>query len=228
VGSWWVTDALQNGGPVLLGSWILWVIGSIVLHELAHGWAAIRCGDDTPVATGHMTWNPYVHMGPFSLLMFGLIGIAWGQMPVQPLNFRGRYDDAYVAFAGPAMNLVLALLTAIAGGMWIVLAQGNVAPNVYDNTRTFLAIGCSMNIALCLFNLFPVPPLDGSRIVADFVPSYERFIRSEQGAVAALIGFALLFTVAGKHIFFYAVVAGSFATGLVAIAIQALTGHGTP
>ena len=58
---WWVAELLRDS-PMLLASWVVWVIGSIVLHELAHGWAAIRQGDDTPRALGHMTWNPIVHM----------------------------------------------------------------------------------------------------------------------------------------------------------------------
>jgi len=61
--NWWVIQVLDSFGPAFLASWIVWVIGSITLHELAHGWAAIWQGDRTPVLTGHMTWNPLVHMG---------------------------------------------------------------------------------------------------------------------------------------------------------------------
>jgi hypothetical protein len=96
----------------------VWVIGSIVLHELAHGWAAIRLGDTTPRDLGHMTWNPLVHMGGFSLVVFAVIGIAWGMMPVDPSRLRGRYGDALVALAGPAMNIVLA---AVSFAVWLVL-----------------------------------------------------------------------------------------------------------
>src|SRR5687768_7769180 len=81
-GSWWVTEALAAGGPVYVYSWVVIVVGSIVLHELGHGWMAIRLGDRTPLETGHMTWNPVVHMGMYSLVVFALIGIAWGMMPV--------------------------------------------------------------------------------------------------------------------------------------------------
>ena len=70
--SWWVKDAYEIS-PIFLYSWIFWVIFSIVCHELAHGWAAIRVGDDTPIHTGHMTWNPVVHMGTTSLIMLGLL-----------------------------------------------------------------------------------------------------------------------------------------------------------
>ena len=75
---WWVHKLYYGDGPVMLAAWVFWVIFSITLHELGHGWAAIRQGDETPRETGHMTWNPLVHMGPWSLAMFALIGIAWG------------------------------------------------------------------------------------------------------------------------------------------------------
>src|SRR6056297_3003392 len=96
---WWISDLLSNqsiNGQVWVVSWAVWVILSICLHELAHGWTAIRLGDDTPVVTGHMTWNPIVHMGAFSLFVFAFIGIAWGQMPINPSKLRGRYAESVV------------------------------------------------------------------------------------------------------------------------------------
>ena len=87
---WWMSDMWQNGQSVELVSWVWWVIFSICLHELGHGVAAIWEGDDTPIRTGHMTWNPLVHMGGMSLLIFALVGFAWGLMPVNPGNFRHR------------------------------------------------------------------------------------------------------------------------------------------
>src|SRR5262245_39838763 len=113
---WWVADA-WNAGPIHLLAWVFWVIFSIVLHELAHGWTAIRCGDRTPIETGHMTWNPVVHMGQASLVMFALVGIAWGAMPINPANFRGRYDNARVALAGPSMNVLLFVIALLVCGL---------------------------------------------------------------------------------------------------------------
>ena len=79
--SWWVHHVVETRGAVVLVAWIFWVILSIVLHELAHGWAALWQGDDTPRRLGRMTMNPLVHMGGTSLLIFAIIGIAWGVMP---------------------------------------------------------------------------------------------------------------------------------------------------
>jgi Zn-dependent protease len=112
-----VSDLYQEN-PVALASWVFWVIASIVLHELGHGIAAIRSGDRTPIDTGHMTWNPLVHMGPISLLCFAILGFCWGAMPVDPSRFRGRYDEAKVAAAGPCMNFGLAITCAVLYAVW--------------------------------------------------------------------------------------------------------------
>jgi Zn-dependent protease len=218
--NWWVAETWQQN-PAMFVSWVFWVIGSIVLHELSHGWAAIRCGDRTPIEAGHMTWNPLVHMGGMSLLMFAIVGIAWGQMPVSPNRFRGRYDDARVAAAGPAMNFALAVVAAVLGGVWVVFAgNGNVGQPLYGNTLTFFLVGVSLNIALMLFNLIPVPPLDGSRITANFVPEYQRVINTEKGAIASLIAFVLLFFFFGNVLFDFAFEIGGKSIGAVATGLR--------
>ena len=78
----------DSGGLAAVLGWVFWVIFSICLHELAHGWAAIWQGDRTPRETGHMTMNPMVHMGGASLIVFALVGIAWGLMPTDPSRYR--------------------------------------------------------------------------------------------------------------------------------------------
>lgn len=200
---WWVTS-LWEANPVLLASWAFWVIFSICLHELGHGVAAIRCGDDTPRATGHMTWNPLVHMGPWSLLMFAIVGIAWGLMPVNPDNFRRRYDEAIVAFAGPLVNLLLAIACIVLASIWLGVFYQKVGDPFYSNFATFLRAGAGLNIVLLLFNLAPVPPLDGSRIAATFFRPYREFMTSEKGAIIALVLFVLLFMGGGSRIFGFA------------------------
>lgn len=193
---WWVSYYWDKD-PVFLGSWIIWVIFSICLHELGHGFAAIRRGDDTPIHTGHMTWNPMVHMGGISLIMFALFGFTWGAMPIDPSRFRGRYAEAYVAAAGPFVNLSLAVLCALADALWVTFGKG-VPPHVDHNLHTFLWTGAMLNVFGMFFNLIPIPPLDGSRILADFVPSFDRLMRTEKGALIGLFTFALLFMWGGK------------------------------
>jgi Zn-dependent protease len=189
MGGWWVADLWNSPaqGPVWVVSWIVWVIGSIVLHELAHGWAAIRFGDQTPRWAGHMTWNPLVHMGTYSLIALGVFGIAWGAMPVDPSRMRGRHAEALVLAAGPAMNLVLAIIALTALIVWVPLASGHVFSGLVigeplaSNLGDFLFVGAFLNLILLMFNLLPVVPLDGGRIAASYIRPYREFVQTEHG-----------------------------------------------
>lgn len=182
---WWVSD-LYNSNPALLISQIFWVIFSICLHELGHGWAAIRQGDNTPIHTGHMTWNPLVHMGPTSLIIFAITGLAWGAMPVDPTRFRGRYGDAIVSFAGPAVNLALTAICIVALALWKTYS-GKLDPGLVDNFTIFFFAGGMLNIALFFLNMLPVPPLDGSKILANFSYGYRRIIDQPNAPMVGLI-----------------------------------------
>ncbi len=195
---WWVARLLADD-PARLVAWVFWVIFSIVLHELAHGWAAIWQGDRTPIETGHMTWNPLVHMGGMSLAIFALVGIAWGLMPVNPNRFRDRYGDAYVSLAGPLMNLVLAVICIVMAALW--LGYGRSVPDAaWGNVMVFLQTGAFLNLVLMLFNLLPVPPLDGSRILASFSYRYRELVSHPNAAMASLVLMVLLFSGASRFI----------------------------
>jgi len=190
---WWVHEVFHGLGATALVAWIFWVIFSITLHELGHGWTALWQGDTTPRLTGHMTWNPMTHMGPMSLLVFAVIGIAWGMMPVNPTRFRdGRRGEVYVALGGPAMNLLLAIVTFIGLVVWIRFAVLPHAPNVpewADAGYEILHIGCGLNLILLLFNLLPVPPLDGSRVAAGLSWRARELLERPE---AAMYGFIIL------------------------------------
>ncbi|HED54972.1 MAG TPA: site-2 protease family protein [Phycisphaerales bacterium] len=196
----WIPNWYNAIGLVGVVSWIVIVIGSVVLHELSHGWAAIKRGDRTPIETGHMTWNPLVHMGQTGLIMFILFGIAFGAMPVNPSRFRGRHAEAFVAAAGPAMNLLLAAVCIVLGAVVEVNAN-QIGDPLAQNLYIFFRLGILLNIALAMFNMLPVPPLDGSRILGDFVPSFERLWQGENAQWLALGIFILLFIFAGEVIF---------------------------
>jgi Zn-dependent protease len=173
---------------------VVTVILSIVLHELAHGVTAVRLGDPTPRETGHLTANPLVHMPPVAIATLLLAGIAWGSMPINSSRLRGRFGEAIVAFAGPLANLLLAALALTAAGLWQLATTDEPARQV-ENAWNFLRIFGAVNLALFAFNLLPVPPLDGSHILANFSPDYRRFINdpNSQGlAVALFIGAFLL------------------------------------
>lgn len=197
---WWVADLLHNN-PARLVSWVVWVIGSITLHELAHGVAAIRCGDRTPIELGRMTWNPLVHMGQTSLIVFAVIGIAWGVMPVNPSRFRGKYDDAIVSFAGPLMNLILAALCIVAGALWLRFA-GGVSEPLNGNLIEFFYTGAFLNIVLAGLNLLPIPPLDGSHILANFSRGYREFLQKPEARIIAIVAIIFIFIGGGGDFIF--------------------------
>ena len=189
---WWIGDRAQEGRYVELLSWIVWVLLSITLHELAHGWAAIRQGDDTPLRLNRMTFNPFVHMGMNSLIVFALCGIAWGQMPVNRYRFKdGHRGDVYVSAAGPAMNLLIAVVCVILLTLWIRL--GPQDSNLARNVTIFLELGVGLNLILAPFNLLPIPPLDGSRILAGFSPRVRELYERPQAQRFGLFIFIAIF-----------------------------------
>jgi len=195
---WWVAETLHGAGVIALLSWVFWVIFAITLHELGHGVAAIRAGDDTPIRTGHMTMNPVVHMGWTSLIVFALVGIAWGAMPVSPWKLRGRHADAAVAFAGPAVNVGLWVLCVVATA---VLSLWGPSGSFGENLVQFFWTGAFLNAVLLVLNLLPIPPLDGSRIVASFVPSYRGLVEGPNAGMISLVGILFVFFVAGDFLF---------------------------
>ena len=165
--NWWVQSAWETS-PTYLLSWIFWVLLSITLHELAHGWAALWEGDTTPRDLNRLSANPLVQMGTTSLIVFAVIGIAWGMMPVRPDRFRhGRLGEALVSAAGPAMNLLLAFIALTLMGTLVTFMPPPTesASNWIDHFGTFLFVGGFLNLVLFVLNLLPIPPLDGSRIL---------------------------------------------------------------
>lgn len=144
------------------------VLLAVIAHEVAHGWVADRLGDPTARLAGRLTLNPFKHidlMGslvvPFALRMLGLMPLGWAK-PV-PINFSRlhspRRDMVFVALAGPGSNLVLAVLFSLS--LKIPLPS-----YVYQIIATFIVV----NLVLAMFNLLPVPPLDGSRILMGLGP----------------------------------------------------------
>jgi Zn-dependent protease len=179
---------------------VITLIVSITMHELAHGFAALRLGDQTPVWSGHMTGNPLVHMGPVSIACVFLAGFGWGAMPVDPTRLRGRYGDVIVSLAGPASNLVLGFAALTLLG---VLERFDLVPaeHVGENTRILLFVCGAYNLILALFNLIPIPPMDGSRILAGFNRGYRDFISREEVVGAANAVFIVLFLFGGRILF---------------------------
>jgi Zn-dependent protease len=159
---------------------------SIIIHEIAHGWMALKLGDPTARDMGRLTLNPIPHIDPIgsiivpliSFVAAGTVFIAWAKpVPVNPANFRNiRRDDILVSVIGPASNLVVALFCVV----MFIITQRVVGPTDLiaagpgQDVASYLAnmfyAGIPLNIFLAVFNLIPVPPLDGSHVVASLLP----------------------------------------------------------
>ena len=178
---------------------VITVVVSICIHELAHGVVAIWRGDRTPIDSGHMTLNPAVHMGLFSVIALLLAGIAWGAMPINPSRMRGRFAEAMVAVAGPVSNVLLALLALVTLGLW-ARHDGHYLPEGTrpGNFQYFLLIFGFVNFNLALFNLIPIPPLDGARILENFSDGYKRISEHLTMSGASMLVFLVAFSAAGK------------------------------
>jgi Zn-dependent protease len=180
---------------------LITVVVSICIHELAHGVVAVWLGDRTPIEQDRVTLNPLVHMGPFSIITLLLAGIAWGSMPVDRSRLRGRYAVALVAAAGPASNVLLSLLALGSLALWMRFDPAAAGDRI-DNAQFLLEVFGRINMLLALFNLLPVPPLDGSSILGNLSSAYDRtvngfFARSPGAVMPALL---LVFIVSGHLI----------------------------
>lgn len=148
---------------------------SLTVHEWAHAFSAFRLGDDTAARQGRLTLNPMVHIDPIGTLLLPMIGVPFGwakPVPVNPAGFRRGVNMsagmALTSAAGPVSNLLLALVCAVVYGVYLRTNPG--ARGSHDAVSALLQWGLSVNVSLAVFNMLPLPPLDGSRIVDHFIP----------------------------------------------------------
>lgn len=144
--------------------WVPLLLVSLSLHEFGHAASAYALGDPTPKAQGRVTLNPLAHLDPFGTLMILFGPIGWGK-PVQfnPNNLRMKNGEVLVSLAGPGMNVLLAVLSAA------VLKYVAFAPD-YEAATGVVTTLFYMNISLAIFNLLPIPPLDGGHIWSAILP----------------------------------------------------------
>lgn len=173
---------------------------SVIIHECAHGYVAELWGDPTARMLGRLTLNPAPHIDLFgSILVPGLLvlsgsGIVFGwakPVPVTVENFRDRkWGDITVSLAGPASNVLL----AIGFGLVLFVATA-VAPGsaIYPTLFTLCQYGILLNFVLAVFNLLPIPPLDGSHVVANLLPPQAAYSYRSMGRYGLIFVFALLF-----------------------------------
>lgn len=151
------------------------LILSLTVHEFAHAWAAFRLGDDTAQRAGRLTLNPLVHIDPLGTFLLPLMGIPFGwarPVPVVPSRFRQDVNMTtgmmITAAAGPGSNVLIAIISAVVFGL-----TARWSPSTLQSIpalSTLLEVTLEMNVALAIFNMLPIPPLDGSRVLEGILP----------------------------------------------------------
>lgn len=180
------------------------LIFSVVLHEVSHGYAALFLGDRTAQYEGRLTLNPLKHLDPFGSIllpaftyMLGGIIVGWAKpVPYNPYNLRNqKWGPALVGIAGPLMNITLALVFGLLLRVLPVFAHATYGPFFYN----FMAIASTialLNLVLALFNLVPLPPLDGSKVLFAILPYEWRGLQTvlEQYGFFLLLLFIFFFS----------------------------------
>ncbi|MEO6784010.1 MAG: site-2 protease family protein [Bradyrhizobium sp.] len=197
----------MNSTLYAVSVWILPLIIAITFHEAAHGFVAHHFGDNTAWERGRVSFNPLKHIDPFGTLLLPAVLLLshspflFGYAKPVPVNFRAlrnpRLDMVWVALAGPATNIVLALCAAAAFHLIDVL-PANAAQWVADNLKNALVI----NVVLAIFNMLPIPPLDGGRVAVGLLPNVLAvpLSRLEPFGMLILIGFLIILPMAGSQL----------------------------
>lgn len=173
--------------PTLFLLWIAAVVIALSIHEFSHAVVAHALGDRTADRAGRLTLNPMAHIDPLGFIMLMFVGFGWGKpVPFNPHNLRfPRWGPALVAMAGPGSNLLSVL---IVGAMLRIFQTGGLAPQ--NLLVIFLSLVVMISAALFVFNLIPIPPLDGSKFLFSILsaPKYDqfRFLLESRGPIILL------------------------------------------
>ena len=164
--------SLLNSPVELLAIVVGFLFIGLPIHEFAHAWVANKCGDPTAKLEGRITLNPLAHLDPIGLIFFLMIGFGWGKpVPVNTRLLKKESDDIKVSIAGIVANLAIAAILGIP--IRIALLQGNLIDS--SVFLTFIDYIVVINIMLAVFNLLPIPPLDGSQILGYFLTEEQKF-----------------------------------------------------
>lgn len=189
-------SVLRSGEPALIFalvfSRIFVVFFCLPIHELAHGWAAYKMGDSTAKNLGRLTFNPFGHLDLFGTIMLFLFGIGYANpVPVTTRNFKNPKKGMIVtALAGPGANVLMAFIFVVLFYIAKLLPQSTAVFFVVQ----FLNFAATVNVSLAVFNLLPIPPLDGSKVIGFLIPTktYFKVLQYERYIMIGLL--VLLFT----------------------------------
>ena len=168
--------------PAQLISYIVILLICLPVHEFSHAWVADRFGDTTPRANGRLTLNPLAHLDPIGSLLMIIAGFGWAKpVPINAyaLQRHSRAAVMLVSLAGPASNLLMAIIGSVFFRLHLVLISdvGFIAGRILPTPATFLFLFVGVNLLLMLFNLIPLFPLDGEKVLGYFLPpSGQRFM----------------------------------------------------
>ena len=162
---------------------------ALTIHEYAHARVAVWLGDDTPKLMGRLTLNPIAHLDPFGLIMLWLFKFGWAKpVPINPNNFKNwRQGTILVSIAGPISNVMMAFLAAIIYG---VLVKANM---LSSGVGIVLNFTYSYNIIFAIFNLIPLPPLDGSKVLTNLLPARQAYMLEKIEPYAPFILLGLVY-----------------------------------
>lgn len=174
--------------PIIALSFIVGLVFAITIHEFAHALVAYRLGDPTAKLAGRLTLNPTAHLDPIGTLALLLLGFGWGKpTPFDPFNLRNiKRDSALISFAGAASNFILA--TIIALPYLVFYFTNNLSPTV-NYVYSIISIVIWINLILGIFNLIPIHPLDGFKVLAGLLPRdwYRDFVQTERYGIFILL-----------------------------------------
>ncbi|MFQ6608070.1 MAG: site-2 protease family protein [Fidelibacterota bacterium] len=177
------------------------ILVALTFHEYAHGYVAFQLGDPTAKMAGRLTLNPISHLDPIGTIMLFIVHFGWAKpVPVDPRYFRNpKQDMLWVALAGPAMNMVLAFVSGIF--LSLVVRTGGIGQN--SLLIIMLQYSLIINLALAIFNMLPIPPLDGSKVLRGLLPYQYQHIADqlEMYGPWALMGLIFMGMMTGRSIF---------------------------